>query len=377
MPFCPTCGFEYREGATRCSTCGARLIAEPLRSAGPHVGFAPADIIAGWLARQRPFWNAWVRTAGEDLRSFPRFFLRGVGVVFRHPLLYLLPLALFIANQYMVYRYTEVLQARGYSDAMPFSREQPAESLREAISRRLSTLPTFFGKAVFQVRVGSISDPLPAIPLPYPDWVRQAHPELPRWFTGLPVQAAYWVFLALSTALFDAGMYARLKFLVMGEQPPGFISGMERYFWRMAGRVALGLALLLALIYSFRLPLGAFLIPVETLWRVIGAVLFMFASYAVVVDGVHVHRAVVASARFVFAHLPAVIALLAGITFVQAVIFATFAPERLQGPVTTTFVLRQAPSALLLMLFGFCIWGMVMQWYVAAGRLARAERSTV
>ncbi|MBP1619776.1 MAG: hypothetical protein H6Q02_543 [Acidobacteria bacterium] len=29
MPFCPTCGVEYREGFTRCSDCDTALVAEP------------------------------------------------------------------------------------------------------------------------------------------------------------------------------------------------------------------------------------------------------------------------------------------------------------------------------------------------------------
>ncbi len=29
MPFCPSCGVEYREGFTRCSECNVALVAEP------------------------------------------------------------------------------------------------------------------------------------------------------------------------------------------------------------------------------------------------------------------------------------------------------------------------------------------------------------
>jgi len=34
MPFCPTCGFEYRAGITRCQDCGAELV-DRLPSASP------------------------------------------------------------------------------------------------------------------------------------------------------------------------------------------------------------------------------------------------------------------------------------------------------------------------------------------------------
>lgn len=42
MPYCPTCGVEYREGFTRCSDCDVALVAEPpAEPAAPGAEWVP------------------------------------------------------------------------------------------------------------------------------------------------------------------------------------------------------------------------------------------------------------------------------------------------------------------------------------------------
>jgi len=141
---------------------------------------------------------------------------------------------------------------------------------------------------------------------------------------------------------------------------------MEQYFLRMAGVVALYFGLTLAQIYLFRWDWLADTLRV--LWLPLPIVAFMFAPYAVVVHGVHVHRAIAVSVRFAVRHLPALAALLVGVTVVQWALLQIGAPVQRPPSIDTRMVLRGMPAALLLMLFGLCVWGMMMQWYAESAQ---------
>ena len=67
MPFCPSCGVEYQEGAARCPACGAPLGGAP-RTDGPARGPATSD----WL-------TAGVFTTPEEA-EIARGFLHAAGI---------------------------------------------------------------------------------------------------------------------------------------------------------------------------------------------------------------------------------------------------------------------------------------------------------
>lgn len=366
MPFCPNCRYEYRETARTCPKCNAELVSELPPETQPHVGFAPLDVIAAWLAARRPGLKGCLAVARQDLVSFPRFFIRGAAIVFRHPILYLLPVLLFAGQQYMTYRYVSAMDSRqGYR--LPFGFEPREEPVRigEAIWQRVSSLPGSFAKAFSQGRAGDIARyPLPAAPVPPPALIRTVNPRAPRWFVSRPVAAAYWAVFAFVTALLYAGMFARLKSAMPGGQPQGFLYGMDHFFARMTGLMAVQMGFALAQMYMFRPPLFAHVM--RALSPPLSTILFMFAPYAVVVHGVHVHRAIAASVRFVLRHLPAVLALLVGATAAEALVLGVLGPMPRRAFIGAGFVLRGIPASLLLMLLGLCVWGMMMQWYVEA-----------
>jgi hypothetical protein len=372
MPFCPNCRYEYTEGATHCSTCGAPLVDElpPELAHEPRLGFAPADRVAGWFARG-PFWRAWIETARQDLTAFPRLFLGGAAIVFRHPILYLLPLVLFAGHQWMVYHNTSAMASRGaYWEMYP--REEESEGATQIIWKRVSALPHVLAQAFSRGRAGDVMRyPLPAVPVPDLGWVRTMNPNAPRWFGTWPAQATYWLLIIFLNALLYAGMFARLKSL-MSEQPPeDFLSGTDRYFVRMAGLTAIEYGFILAWIYLFRSPW------MSEVMRVVSPALsmfaFTFAPYAVVVFGAHVHRAIAAAVGFVLRHLPAVVVLLAAVTVFECAI-QLVGPSFAGGPIAGGYTARWIPANLLLMLFGLCIWGMMMQWYVEATARERGPR---
>jgi hypothetical protein len=64
MPFCPSCGVEYREGFTRCSECDVALVAEP----------PPAALPVG------PEWSPVATFVTAEEASLARGLLAGVGI---------------------------------------------------------------------------------------------------------------------------------------------------------------------------------------------------------------------------------------------------------------------------------------------------------
>jgi hypothetical protein len=64
MPFCPSCGVEYREGFTRCSECDVALVAEP----------PPAPSPAG------PEWEPVATFVTAEEAGLARGLLAGVGI---------------------------------------------------------------------------------------------------------------------------------------------------------------------------------------------------------------------------------------------------------------------------------------------------------
>jgi len=361
MPFCPKCGYDYREGATRCSTCGGPLIAEAPREER-RVGFAPLDRVLDWFARGA-FWRAWIEIARADLLSFPRLFTRGTATVFRNPVLYLLPLVLLFGNQWLMHRNLAAMQRQEQS--RPFAREEGPPDIRAAVVKRVVGLPAAFAHALSSGQAGYwLRDALPAVPLPAPGLLRQLNPAAPRWLDSRAADAAWFVIIALAVALFYAGMFARLKSLTAGETPEAFLYGLDRFFTRMAGLTLVTSALLFGWISLWRqstwMPSAA---AVARSYLML--VLFVMAPCAVVVEGVHIHRAIATSVKFVLRHLPAFVVLLVAATFVWSLILAIAASPVSFDP---SYALRDAPAALLLMLFGLCVWGMMMQWYVEAAR---------
>jgi hypothetical protein len=79
MPFCPSCGVEYREGFTRCSECDVALVAEP----------PPAPPPTG------PEWTPVAMFVTAEEANLARGLLAGVGipstVVDRHVVAYPVP----------------------------------------------------------------------------------------------------------------------------------------------------------------------------------------------------------------------------------------------------------------------------------------------
>jgi hypothetical protein len=368
VPFCPKCGYEYREGAARCSTCGGPLIAEAAR-VERRAGFAPLDLILTWFTRG-PFWRAWIDTARRDLTSLPRLFLRGTATVFRHPILYLLPVALFAGNQWMVYHNVSAMAStRAYRETYPA--EELPEGAAQIIWQRVSALPQALTQAFSQGRVGqTIRYPLPGVPVPDFHWVRMINPTAPKWFDAWPAEAISWLLIILLNALFFAGMFGRLKSLMSDPVAEGFLSCADRYFGRMIGLTAVEYGFILAWVYLFRLDWMTKVMGVVS--PAVSIIAFTFAPYAVVVFGVYVHRAIAAAVGFVLRHLPAVVVLLAAVTILECAIHL-LGPSFPGGPIGGGYIVRWIPANLLLMLFGLCIWGMMMQWYVEAARPAEVR----
>lgn len=367
MPFCPNCRYEYTEGARRCSTCGAPLVDElpPQPEPQPRVGFAPADGFVNWFARG-PFWRAWIQTARQDLTAFPRYFARGAAIVFRHPILYLIPLLFFAGDQCLTYRRASVAMAE--DRARPFIPPEQSEPVGTMIRRRVAAVPKFFASSFLIGRsANTIRQPIPWVPLPTPEVFGAGF----QWYGRRLWYISYLILAGILGAAFHAGLYGRLRSRVMGEPLQPFTADMGRYFLMMAELDVAQVGLAYAFVGLFNL--GRFQTAVETLgsWMLLFG--FAVAAYAVAVDRVHLHRAIMASARFVLRHLPAMIVLLAAIASVHTLIGAALAPDP-PRVLDTLFVLKETPVYLLFTLFNLCIWGMMMQWYVEATARERGPR---
>ncbi|UCH33371.1 MAG: hypothetical protein JSV65_12405 [Armatimonadota bacterium] len=377
MPFCPNCRYEYVVAARRCPKCDVPLVADLPAQERRQFGFEPLERAVKWLA-SRIALAPWVNTARDDLRSFPRFAGRGIVTVFRHPVLYLLPLLMFAGAQFDLYLTARAVErSRAYADSAAIPPVREPGSLREIAWQRVSSLPSFFGRAIAEGWIGRAArDPLPSVPVPQSR--QRAYFETrtdrePAWYEAHIWIAVYLAVVLILTAPFDSAMYARLKSLTLGERPLSFLAGLERYLYPIAGVLVLRYILLLGVIFAAETD-G--LVPVARAIRAILVImLFMFAPYAVVVHDVGVRQAIKAAGRFAIRHLLGVACILVGVTFAEWAIGQVAAPTYVRYDVLT--MLYSIPVHLLLMLLGLCVWGMMMQWYVEATCAERADTDSV
>ena len=363
MPFCPNCRYEYTEGATRCSTCGAALVDE-LTPPAPKVPRAAGLHTSGALILRVT--RLWIESIRKDVPAFPRYFARGAGTVFRHPILLILPLVVISAYDLAIY--SQMRQTPS-----PASRLVRRTHFEPEPTRLIPLARARAAEVGFKVRLmlesGSFIDigqaSLPAVLLPHPQTLASAETQRAPW-SGWAVWLAYIAVLLALTALYQSGMLFRLRSLVLEEPQVSFVRGATRLFVPMAELVAFPYAAAWVL-----RPLREHESIVNPAWIVM-VLAFIFAGQVMAVQTVHLGRGVRGSIGFVLRHLPAVLLLLVATAFVESVLISGLRP-RTQSLPDASYWLLSIPGHAVWFGFATCIWAMKMWWYVEATRIERGK----
>jgi len=356
MPFCPNCRYEYTEGATRCSTCGTALVNE-LAPPAPKAPRAVGLRTAGRLILRVV--QLWVDSTRKDIPAFPRYLVRGAAIVFRHPILLILPLGVISAYDLAIY-------AQMRQTPSPASRLVRHTHFEPEPTRLVPLARARAAEVGFKVRVmlksGSFIDigqaSLPPVLLPHPWSLASAETQAGPWY-GWAVWLAYIALLLALTGLYQSGMLVRLRSLVLEEPQVSFVRGATRLFVPMAELVAFPYAAAWVL-----RPLREHESIVDPAWIVM-VLAFIFAGQVMAVQTVHLGRGVRGSIGFVLRHLPAVLLLLVATAFVESVLISGLRP-RMQSLPDASYWLLSIPGHAVWFGFATCIWAMKMYWYVEA-----------